>query len=120
MTAKPQCVVCGVVLPRFTNPNHDPILSIPTADGEAPRWGGHGDNLVCTNACGRILAVRIVRTVPGVLDLLPVDLRADLRPPPKDSRGTLWTKLDSTVSGDAVTLIAPHVEARRRAGRTKL
>lgn len=106
--AKPQCPICGVGLKSFSNPNRDPIQAILTADGEAPARGGAGDNLVCTVACGRILAVLLVRCIPGVLDLLPETLRADLRPPPTEP------------DGPSQGLIPAHVAARRRVERTKL
>ena len=106
-TKRPQCVVCGVALPRFKGLETDEATAkCLTADGGAAQWGGHGDNLVCTNACGRLLAVRIVASVPGVLDLLPPELRADLRPPPGVT--------------EHEQLLAPHVKARRIAERTKL
>jgi hypothetical protein len=42
-----------------------------TSDGMEPFRGDYGDNLVCGQRCGHALAVRIVRSIPGVLALLP-------------------------------------------------
>lgn len=99
----PQCPVCGAELKRY---NGQP--DVITADGNPARWGGHGDNLVCSHACGRILLVRIVRAIPNVIDLLPADLRADATPPPTDP--------DQESQG----LIPANVAVRRRAEKLAL
>lgn len=64
---RPPCAACGKPLRK---PRHEPPI---TADGLAPARGDYGDNLVCTPECGWKLALRIVRTVPGVLELLPIE-----------------------------------------------
>lgn len=92
---RPTCAACGKPLPkarfRITpdgqsyNPEIGKIFDrksvewaktndvdhVLTADGRAPERGRYGDNLVCSMPCGHVLAVRIVLSVPGVLDLLP-------------------------------------------------
>lgn len=46
-----------------------------TADGAEPTRGGYGDNLVCAQRCGHMLAVRLVASIPGLLALLPEQWR---------------------------------------------
>lgn len=43
-----------------------------TADGLPPDRGAYGDNIVCQQACGHMLAVRLIVALgPEVLQLLP-------------------------------------------------
>lgn len=80
-------------------------------DDQHPR-GGQAEGRVASQGGARrdvahavrFLAVRIVRLVEGVMDLLPDAFRADKRPPPEEPTRSLG-------------LIAPHVEARRAAER---
>jgi hypothetical protein len=79
----PVCAACGKRLrkPRFMT-EHGPFsvtsLSAPgdhvlTADGLPRARGDYGDNAVCAMKCGYLLAIRILRSIPGVLDLLPAE-----------------------------------------------
>ena len=87
----PRCPACGRKLRkvRFANGGDyaDGSLSAPgehvlTADGEPRSRGDYGDNLVCGLECGYVLAIRLVRSVPGLLELLPPQWRPDLTETP--------------------------------------
>ena len=74
---RPLCATCGRALRKPRDGAALPVEIVDgvstflTADGLPPARGDYGDNLVCTPRCGWILALRIVRAVPGVLELLP-------------------------------------------------
>jgi hypothetical protein len=67
-----RCIVCNRTLKL------DPYRSAniptdwkPSADNLPCKYGYRGNNLVCTSYCGFTLAIRLVLSVPGILDLLP-------------------------------------------------
>jgi hypothetical protein len=84
----PRCPACGRCLRARRFDDRTPRskkLTAPgdhvlTADGAPRSRGNFGDNLVCGLDCGYTLAIRLVRAVPGVLDLLPSKWRPDLTP----------------------------------------
>ena len=111
----PQCPMCGQRLTKSTDAQkltrkpgtgwlgsearlantrqpHDHTIAwvaTVTADNRPPEYGPFGDNLVCSLACGRALAIHLVRSIgPDALNFLPERLRADRRPPPKKGHHT--------------------------------
>jgi hypothetical protein len=90
VSASPRCVACGAPLPRF-----DPYKKIwgrtrksekykkkvlGTANDAPPEYGTRGDNLVCNTRCGHDLLLKLIKAVPGVIDLLPPEHRPDQKP----------------------------------------
>lgn len=90
----PQCTGCGAPLKPFdpkttsygrwnrpTSNNRNKPLPEATADGEPPKWGTRGDNLACNYVCAHKVLMRVIASVPDVIDLLPPHWRPDLLPP---------------------------------------
>jgi hypothetical protein len=80
----PICAACGKRLrkPRFLADRYESFADgsrrapgdhVLTADGLPRARGDYGDNAVCAMKCGYLLAIRILRSIPGVLDLLPAE-----------------------------------------------
>lgn len=89
-TRVPICATCGRRLSRYDDSRshrnvelsagnlHKSDVETPdflpafTADGASPTRGAYGDNLVCSQVCGHLLAVRLVAALGiEVLRLLP-------------------------------------------------
>jgi hypothetical protein len=84
----PRCVSCGAFLPKFDpyQPGYYRQRKRPkkkisgTADDQPPTYGTRGDNICCNSRCGHDLMVKLVKSVPGLIDLLPGEWRMDLKP----------------------------------------
>lgn len=88
----PRCVACGCELKPFkevvkTRDYYNwskvierKIVVEHTGDGKKPRWGSRGDNVVCSQQCGHTVLLRLLNSVPDLIDLLPPDWRPDLKP----------------------------------------
>jgi hypothetical protein len=85
----PRCPACGRRLRKLridervvptSNKLTAPGDHVLTADGLPRSRGNYGDNLVCGLDCGYTLAIRLVRAIPGIIDMLPPKWRPDLDP----------------------------------------
>ncbi len=87
----PRCRGCGAKLIAYSGSAKDwhanrkrKKLPTMTYNNQLPARGHGGDNIVCGNGCAYTLLMRLVASVPGVLDLvLP---RPDLDPVEKNER----------------------------------
>ncbi len=80
-----RCLSCGIPLldydpytiiyGRRSKKKKPPEL---TADGQPPTKG-NGNNCTCNNKCANILLVRMITSIPNVLDLLPPIWRPDIQ-----------------------------------------
>ncbi len=90
MSDKPRCPSCGMPLPLYrkggTQRNHHTRgrerknAHKLTADGQPPKFGTRGSNIVCNATCAHDLLIKIVFSIPGVVNLLPPGFRLDLLP----------------------------------------
>lgn len=89
----PVCAACGRRLSKYTGNSQsnrelsasnirksgvEPSKVLPdfTADGMPPTRGAYGDNLLCSQVCGHLLAVRLIVALGvDVLHLLPAAWR---------------------------------------------